>query len=195
MKLIFATNNEHKLEEIRAIINPSFEISGLREMGIYEDIPETASTLEGNATQKANYIFNKLGMPCFADDTGLEVEALDHRPGVFSSRYAGPEGIAENNINKLLKELSGVTNRKARFRTIIAFVHQSRVYHFEGIVHGIITEEKRGNRGFGYDPVFLPRDSDNTFAQMLLTEKNKISHRSLALQKFIHFLNSYQLNP
>ena len=190
MKLVFATNNLHKLKEIRAAVNSSVKIAGLNEIGISEEIPETALTLEGNAIQKVNYIYNKLRIPCFADDTGLEVEALNNRPGIFSARYAGEECIAENNVNKLLSEMLGELNRKARFRTVIAFMHKDQVHCFEGIIQGIITYEKRGENGFGYDPVFLPEGSEKTFAQMSLIEKNKISHRSKALQKFISFLNS-----
>lgn len=190
MNLVFATNNSHKLEEIRTAVDPGIQIAGLKEIGYEEDIPETGFTLEENATQKVRYIYNKLSVPCFADDTGLEVEALDNRPGVFSARYAGEDCDPVKNINKLLNELSGITNRKAKFRTVIAFINNEQVYCFEGVISGIITSQRRGNMGFGYDPVFLPDGSKETFAEMPLNEKNKISHRSKALQKFTSFLNS-----
>jgi XTP/dITP diphosphohydrolase len=189
MKLVFATNNLHKLKEIRAAVNSSIKIAGLMEIGIEEEIPETAATLEGNAIQKAKYIYHKVGISCFADDTGLEVDALNNRPGIFSARYAGEACIAENNMNKLLSEMSGIVDRKARFRTVIAFIHKEQVHCFEGIVNGVIAPEKSGTNGFGYDPVFLPEGFEKTFAQMSLEEKNKISHRSRALQKFLSFLN------
>jgi XTP/dITP diphosphohydrolase len=190
MKLVFATNNLHKLKEIRAAVNSSIKIAGLNEIGIKEEIPETASTLKGNAIQKAKYIYKKIGTSCFADDTGLEVEALNNRPGIYSARYAGEACIAENNVRKLLSEMSGVLNRKANFRTVIAFIHEEQIHCFEGIVKGVIASETRGTKGFGYDPVFIPEGLEKTFAQMSLDEKNKISHRSKALQKFISFLNS-----
>lgn len=190
MKLVFATNNSHKLEEIRAAIDPGILVAGLKEIGIEEDIPETAFTLEENAIQKVQYIYGKIAVPSFADDTGLEVEALNNRPGVFSARYAGEECDPVKNVNKLLSELSGIKNRKARFRTVLAFIYKDQVHSFEGVVHGVITSERRGNMGFGYDPVFLPNGSKETFAEMSLKEKNKISHRSKALQKFISFINS-----
>lgn len=190
MKLIFATNNLHKLQEIRAAVNPGIEIDGLKEIGVEEKIPETASTLRGNAIQKAKYIYNYTGNSCFADDTGLEVEVLNGQPGVLSARYAGEECNSEKNVNKLLSEMSGKANRRAKFRTIIAFIYKQQIYCFEGTVKGIITYEKRGELGFGYDPVFLPEGSKKTFAEMSLNEKNKISHRSKALRKFSNFLNS-----
>jgi XTP/dITP diphosphohydrolase len=190
MKLLFATNNAHKLQEIRTALPPFFEVAGLEEIGISEEIPETAPTLEGNAIQKAEFIYNKLAISCFADDTGLEVDALDNRPGVYSARYAGNECNSENNIKKILKELEGVRNRKAMFRTVIAFIHEDQIYCFEGQVQGEITTEKKGEGGFGYDPIFIPEGHTKTFAQMLLIEKNKISHRSKALEKFVSFINS-----
>lgn len=190
MKLVFATNNLHKLEEIRAAVDSKIKIVGLKEIGIDEEIPETASTLEGNAVQKAKYIFNKLKIPCFADDTGLEVKALNQQPGVLSARYAGEDCNPENNMKKLLAEMSGLTDREATFRTVIAFVYKDHTHCFEGIVNGIITTEKQGDKGFGYDPIFLPNESERTFAQMTLDEKNEISHRSKALQKFTSFLHS-----
>jgi XTP/dITP diphosphohydrolase len=194
MKLVFVTNNLNKLEEIRAAVDSKIKIIGLKEIGIDEEIPETASTLEGNAIQKAKYIFDKVKIPCFADDTGLEVKVLNHRPGVLSARYAGEDCNPENNMKKLLSEMSGLTNREAIFRTVIAFIYKDQVYCFEGKVNGDITTEKRGNMGFGYDPIFLPNESKKTFAQLTLDEKNKISHRSKALQKFTDFLHSEILN-
>lgn len=193
MKLVFATNNAYKLEEIRTALPPTFEIAGLKEIGITEEISETASTLEGNAIQKARYIYNKLSTSCFADDTGLEVEVLDNRPGVLSARYAGNECNSEKNINKVLAEMAGEKNRKAKFRTIIAFIHEKQIYCFEGQIQGEISTEKRGEEGFGYDPIFIPQGYNKTFAQMSLFEKNKISHRSKALEKFISFIHSEML--
>jgi XTP/dITP diphosphohydrolase len=190
--LVFATNNRHKLDEIRKITGDDIVISGLSEMGIKEDIPEEEPTLEGNAAFKARYIFEKYGHDCFADDTGLEVETLDGRPGVKSARYAGPECIAGNNIRKLLKELDGKDNRKARFRTIIALVWKGVEYHFEGIVNGVIIDGKRGTDGFGYDPVFLPEGYDQTFAEMPMDLKNRISHRGIATVKLVTFLKQLQ---
>jgi XTP/dITP diphosphohydrolase len=194
MKLIFATNNPHKLEEIKAHIPEKYEVTGLRDAGISEEIPETHDTLEGNAIEKAQYIFEKYSYACFADDTGLEVEALDNRPGVLSARFAGMEGNSKKNIGKLLKEMKGIANRKARFRTVIAFINDNGISTFEGIVNGIITHQESGNNGFGYDPVFIPEGSQKTFAEMSLTEKNKISHRSMALNRFIDHLNTFNPN-
>ncbi len=187
-ELIFATNNKHKLSEIQSIIGNDVLIRSLEDMGCTEDIAETASTLEGNALLKAEYIFNKFNKNCFADDTGLEVEALDGRPGVFSARYASNGHDFEANINKVLSELNGVANRKARFRTVIALVLDRSVYYFEGIVNGAIIQERKGVKGFGYDPVFLPDGYSETFAEMPLSEKNKISHRARAVAKLVEFL-------
>jgi len=187
-ELIFATNNKHKLSEIQSIIGNDVLIRSLEDMGCTEDIAETASTLEGNALLKAEYIFNKFNKNCFADDTGLEVEALDGRPGVFSARYASNGHDFEANINKVLSELNGVANRKARFRTVIALVLDRSVYYFEGIVNGVIIQERKGVKGFGYDPVFLPDGYSETFAEMPLSEKNKISHRARAVAKLVEFL-------
>ena len=189
MEIVFATNNLHKLEEIRALVNHQLQIVGLQEMGISEEIPETEDTLEGNAMQKARYIYNKLKIPCFADDTGLEVEALNNQPGVYSARYAGKECDPQKNMDKLLQELAGKENRKARFRTVIAFIHQDKEYVFEGSVEGAISSERKGNKGFGYDPVFLPQDYPETFAEMSLEAKHTISHRSRAMKKFVSFIN------
>lgn len=186
--LVFATNNAHKLEEVRAILGNDFQIASLKEIGCYDDIPETADTLEGNAMQKAQYIKEKFGMDCFADDTGLEVEALNNAPGVFSARYAGPGHDSEANMKKLLSEMQGKENRKARFRTVIALLIDGKEYTFEGIVKGNIIEEKRGGSGFGYDPIFVPEGYDLTFAELGNDIKNKISHRAEAVKKLSAFL-------
>lgn len=186
--LVFATNNAHKLEEVRAILGNDFQIASLKEIGCHDDIPETADTLEGNAMQKAQYIKDKFGMDCFADDTGLEVEALNNAPGVFSARYAGPGHDSEANMKKLLHEMEGKENRKARFRTVIALLLDGKEYTFEGIVKGNIIEEKRGDSGFGYDPIFVPEGYDLTFAELGNDIKNKISHRAEAVKKLSTFL-------
>lgn len=187
--LVFATNNLHKLEEVRDILGGSFRIASLKEIGCTDDIPETADTLEGNALQKARYVKDKFGYDCFADDTGLEVEALGGAPGVFSARYAGPGHDSEANMRKLLKELEGKMNRQAQFRTVIALLLEGREYTFEGIVRGAILTERRGTAGFGYDPVFVPEGYAETFAEMGSEEKNRISHRARAVQKLADFLH------
>jgi XTP/dITP diphosphohydrolase len=189
-ELIFATNNKHKLTEIQSIVGSEFSIRSLEDIGCTEDIAETAATLEGNALLKAEYVFNKFGINCFADDTGLEVEALDGRPGVFSARYASSGHDFEANIDKVLSELNGVSNRKARFRTVIALHLDGSVHYFEGIVNGKIIHTRKGIKGFGYDPVFLPDGYELTFAEMPLSEKNKISHRARAVGKLVDFLKS-----
>ena len=193
MILVFATANRHKLEEIRAMLSDNYQIKSLSDIGFTDDIPETEATIEGNALLKARYIRERYGIPCFADDTGLEVEALNGAPGVYSARYAGVEGSpelrAKANMTKLLHELSGEINRKARFRTVIAYIDAGNNSHlFEGVVNGSIIEEAIGSEGFGYDPVFMPDGYDITFAQMMLCEKNKLSHRAKAFQKFIFSL-------
>ena len=188
MKLVFATNNEHKLDEVRNIVPESFTIASLKEIDCFDDIPETAPTLEGNALQKARYIKDKFGFDCFADDTGLEVEALNNEPGIYSARYAGPGHDSEANMQKLLTNLHGIANRKARFRTAIALILDGKEYLFEGIVNGTIVDEKRGGSGFGYDPVFIPEGYTETFAEMGSDEKNKISHRAKAVEKLTAFL-------
>lgn len=187
--LVFATNNLHKLEEVRDILGGSFRIASLKEIECTDDIPETADTLEGNALQKARYVKDKFGYDCFADDTGLEVEALGGAPGVFSARYAGPGHDSEANMRKLLKELEGKTNRQAQFRTVVALLLEGREYTFEGIVRGTILTERRGTAGFGYDPVFVPEGYAETFAEMGSEEKNRISHRARAVQKLADFLH------
>lgn len=188
-KLVFATNNAHKLEEIRAILGDRIEVLSLKDIHCDADIPETADTLEGNAALKAEYIYRNYGMDCFADDTGLEVEALGGAPGVYSARYAGSGHDSEANMKKLLAELNGVTDRKARFRTAICLIEGGEKHLFEGIVKGEIIENKRGNSGFGYDPVFVPEGYAETFAEMGNDEKNKISHRARAVQQLCAYLN------
>lgn len=189
-KLVFATNNAHKLDEIRAILGDKIEVLSLKDINCDADIPETADTLEGNAALKAEYIYKNYGLDCFADDTGLEVEALGGAPGVYSARYAGGDGHdSEANMRKLLQELDGEQNRKAQFRTAICLIEQGEEHLFEGIVKGSIIEQKRGASGFGYDPVFMPEGYEETFAEMGNAEKNKISHRARAVEKLCEYLN------
>ena len=187
-KLVVATNNAHKLEEISAILGNEMELLSLKDIHCNTDIPETADTLEGNARQKAMYIHENYGMDCFADDTGLEVEALNGAPGVFSARYAGDGHDSEANMQKLLKELEGKENRKAQFRTAICLIMEGKEYLFEGIVKGHIIEEKRGGAGFGYDPIFVPEGYNQTFAELGNDVKNTISHRARAVEKLCTFL-------
>ena len=188
-KLVFATNNAHKLEEVAAILGEQIELLSLNDIGCHADIPETADTLEGNALQKSSFIFKNYGLDCFADDTGLEVEALNGAPGVYSARYAGGEGHdSQANMLKLLRELEGKENRKAQFRTAISLILDGKEYLFEGVIKGEITKEKRGDSGFGYDPVFKPEGYDKTFAELGNDIKNKISHRALAVQRLCEFL-------
>lgn len=186
--LLFATNNQHKLEEISAIAESEVRIISLREAGFEGEIPETSDTIAGNAIQKARFLHDRLGIPVFADDTGLEVEALDGAPGVYSARYAGPNATYDDNVNKLLNALENEGNRKARFVTVIALIEDSEAKLFEGIVNGTITREKRGSGGFGYDPVFLPDGHSLTYAEMSAEQKNSLSHRALATQKLVNYL-------
>lgn len=192
MELVFATNNKHKLEEIQAILGNHFKILSLNDIGCNEDIPEEQETLEGNASQKSFYIYNKFGYNCFADDTGLEIDSLNGEPGVYSARYAGEEKSAEANMDKVLEKLAKIKNRNARFRTVISLVIDGNEELFEGIVEGEILSEKKGISGFGYDPVFQPKGFDQTFAEMNLTDKNKISHRGRAVEKLINHLKNLQ---
>ena len=187
-KLVFATNNAHKLEEIRAILGDKMEILSLADINCHADIPETANTLEGNAHLKSEYVYDHYGLDCFADDTGLEVEALDGAPGVYSARYAGDGHDSQANMQKLLKEMEEKNNRKAQFRTVISLIEKGEEKLFEGIVRGKITQEKRGNSGFGYDPVFQPEGFDVTFAEMGSEVKNKISHRARAVKALCDYL-------
>ena len=190
-KLVFATNNAHKLEEVAAILGDQVELLSLNDIGCQTDIPETAETLEGNALLKSSYIYKNYHLDCFADDTGLEVEALNGAPGVYSARYAGGEGHdAQANMLKLLHELDGKENRKAQFRTAISLILDGKEYLFEVVIKGEIIKEKRGDSGFGYDPVFMPEGYDRTFAELGNDIKNQISHRALAVQKLCEFLQS-----
>lgn len=194
MKIVFATNNKHKLQELQAILGNNFELVSLQDIGCFEDIPEEQPTLEGNARQKAYYVFEKFGVSCFADDTGLEIEALNGEPGVYSARYAGEEKSAEANMNKVLEKMSEKDKRKARFRTVISLVIDGEEKQFEGIVEGEILRQKRGGSGFGYDPIFQPAGYNQTFAEMSLNEKNKISHRGRAVEKLVHYLKTTTTN-
>lgn len=182
MKIVFATNNAHKLTEVRAVLGDDYELVTLREVGITEEIPETGATLEENASLKARYVYERTGLDCFADDTGLEVEALNGAPGVHSARYATDGHDFKANNRKLLAELSGEGNRKARFRTVISLIRSGRERQVEGIVEGRITEEESGIEGFGYDPLFIPEGHDRTFAEMTADEKNSMSHRGRAVE-------------
>ncbi len=190
MELIFATHNLHKTEEAQAILGNRFIVKNLKDLGFLDDIPETADTLEGNALLKAHYIFDKFHCDCFADDTGLEVEALDNRPGVYSARYAGENSTYQDNVRKILYEMKGISNRKASFRTVIALILNGKEYLFEGRVDGYIITEPRGNSGFGYDPVFRPENSDLTFAELGGNIKNQISHRGIVMRKLMDFLSN-----
>lgn len=188
-RLVFATNNAHKLEEVSAILGDKIELLSLKDINCQTDIPETADTLEGNALLKSSYIFRNYHLDCFADDTGLEVEALDGAPGVYSARYAGGEGHnAEANMLKLLHEMESKENRKAQFRTVISLILDGKKYLFEGVIKGEIIKEKRGDSGFGYDPVFVPEGYNQTFAELGNDIKNRISHRALAVNKLCDFL-------
>ena len=194
-KLIMATNNEHKLREIRQILADSYDVRGLADIGCHEDIPETADTLEGNALQKVRYVHEHYGMDCFADDTGLEVEALDGAPGIYTARFGylngyGESHDAEANIRCLLDKLKDKTNRRARFRTVIALIQNGEEHLFEGIVEGEILREKTGTDGFGYDPIFAPVEAGVSFAEMGPQEKNRISHRGRATRKLVEFLHN-----
>jgi len=189
MKLVFATNNKNKVKELKALLPETIELLTLLDIGCEEDIEETEDTLEGNAKLKANYITNNYGYDCFADDTGLEVEALNGAPGVYSARYAGENASYEENVQKMLQGMKEKQNRKSQFRTSIALNLKGKQYLFDGICKGEITKEKHGTDGFGYDPIFKPLGFQKTFAEMDLTEKGKISHRGLAVQKLIAFLN------
>lgn len=188
-KLVFATNNAHKLKEIRAILGNSIEILSLADIHCHADIPETADTLEGNARQKSRYVYEQYGLDCFADDTGLEVESLGGAPGVYSARYADGQGHdSQANMNKLLKEMEEKNDRKAQFRTIISLIEKGEERQFEGIVKGQITKEKRGESGFGYDPIFQPDGYDTTFAELGSDIKNRISHRARAVAALCDYL-------
>jgi XTP/dITP diphosphohydrolase len=186
--ICFATNNKHKIEEIRAQLGSFFLLKTLEDIGCYEELPETQNTIEGNSIQKAKYVFDQFNVSCFADDTGLEVDSLNGEPGVYSARYAGDQRNSEDNIQLLLAKLGDTQNRKAKFRTVITLAEASGITTFEGIVNGVIITEKRGTSGFGYDPVFMPDGANKTFAEMNLSEKNSTSHRAIAMNKLIAFL-------
>jgi len=190
MKLVFATNNKHKLEEVKGLLSKDIEVLTLNEINCHEDIEETAETLEGNAKIKSDHVKIHYGFDCFADDTGLEVEALNGAPGVYSARYAGEEATFEDNVQKILGAMKGVENRKARFRTVISLYLNNKQLFFEGICDGFIEEAVSGTKGFGYDPVFRPKGADKTFAEMDLNEKGLISHRGLAVKKLVEYLKS-----
>jgi XTP/dITP diphosphohydrolase len=190
MKIVFASNNQNKILEIQSMLPNSIQILSLESIGCFEEIPETSETIEGNAILKANYVTQKYGFDCFADDTGLEVEALNGEPGVYSARYAGEQRNAEDNMNKLLDELSDKTNRTAQFKTVIALNLNGKQYLFEGIASGEIITEKIGLGGFGYDPIFKPTNYDETFAQLSLDIKNEISHRGKATKALLEFLRN-----
>jgi XTP/dITP diphosphohydrolase len=190
MQLVFATNNANKIKEVQALLPDSIQIISLENIGCFEDIPETAATIEGNAIQKANYITEKYGCDCFADDTGLEVEALNGAPGVYSARYAGEQRNSDDNMNLLLANLENKPTRTAQFKTVIALNLKGKQYLFTGIAKGEITSEKTGNQGFGYDPIFRPDGFSETFAQLTLAQKGQISHRGKATQALLEFLHS-----
>ena len=190
MKIVFATNNQHKLDEVRQILGDTIEVLSLSDIGCHEDIPETGTTLEQNALQKAQYVYDHYHTDCFADDTGLEVDALGGAPGVYSARYAGPGHDSRANMSKLLDELGDNKNRRARFRTVIALIQQGEVHEFDGIVEGVITHSPSGHEGFGYDPIFRPEGYAQTFAEMGANVKNQISHRARAVAKLCEFLRN-----
>jgi len=192
MELCFATNNPHKIEEVRAGLGKSVKLLTLEGVGIAEDLPETQNTLEGNARQKARHVFDGYGISCFADDTGLEVDALNGAPGVYSARFAGPQRNADDNMRLLLGKLEHSVNRQAQFRTVFHLVLPEGEWSFEGIVRGQILKARRGSGGFGYDPLFLPEGSSRTLAEMTMEEKNTISHRGMAIRKLTEFLRSLQ---
>ena len=190
MKIVFATNNENKIKEIQSMLPNNITIVSLKSIGCFEEIPETAPTIEGNAIMKANYITEKYGYDCFADDTGLEIEALNNEPGVYSARYAGEQRSAEDNMSKVLHLLNDKSNRNAQFKTVICLNLKGEQYLFTGIAKGTITSEKKGEGGFGYDPIFQPENYKETFAELSLETKNKISHRGIATQSLLSFLNT-----
>ena len=192
-KLVFATNNQNKFNEIRNILKKSVDLVSLKDLDFTEDIPEEHSTIEENAMGKAFYIYKKYKLDCFSDDTGLEIEALNGEPGVHSARYAGEQCNFNDNINKVLGKMKGVKNRRARFRTVISLVENGSVINFEGCIYGKIIEKRRGEHGFGYDPVFIPDGHKLTFAEMKMDEKNKISHRARAIKQLVnHLLANYE---
>lgn len=191
-EICFATNNKNKLKEIRTILGDQIKVLSLEDINCFEELPENQTTIEGNSIEKAQYVYENYQIPCFADDTGLEVKALQGAPGVYSARYAGPDCSAEDNMVKLLHALENEKDRSARFKTVITLINGTTQESFEGVVNGHILEEKSGNEGFGYDPVFQPKGYEISFAEMDMGEKNKISHRGLATQKLVEFLKNVE---
>lgn len=189
-QLVFATNNRHKLQEVEAKIKGQIKLVTLKDIGFIDEIAETAVTFRGNASLKSNYIFSKYRLNCFGDDSGLEIDALNGEPGVYSARYAGKQGDHEANMDKVLANLQGISNRKARFITVISLIWNGTEYFFDGTVEGTIRQERSGSEGFGYDPIFQPEGYEVTFAEMGLDEKNKISHRAIAMEKLVSFLGN-----
>ena len=192
MKLVFATQNQNKVKELKQLMPKSIELLSLTDINCNDDIPETAPDLRGNASQKSHYVFEKFNINCFADDTGLEIDALNNEPGVYSARYAGPQKNNEDNMNLVLEKLKNESNRKARFKTVISLIINGDEHIFEGVCNGEITTKKSGNKGFGYDPIFKPNGFDVTFADMPLSEKNKISHRGKAVKLLVDFLEGME---
>ena len=189
IKIIFATNNKNKIKEVQKLLPSNIELIGLKDIGCEDDIPETQHTIKGNSIQKVNYINSKYNLDCFADDTGLEISALNGDPGVLSARYAGSERNSKKNIEKVLKNLNNIKNRNARFKTVIALSYKGEILTFEGVCEGVISNEIQGDGGFGYDPIFKPKEINKTFAELSFDEKNKISHRAIAIKKFIDYFN------
>lgn len=190
--IVFATANKHKVREVKQLLGSQYEILSLKDIGCEEDIPETQDTIAGNAQQKARYLKAHYGRDCFAEDTGLEIDALDGAPGVYTARYAGPQRDPQDNMQLVLEQLADTNERSARFRTVIALILDGKEYLFEGVAEGNIAEQQSGTEGFGYDPVFIPEGYDQTFAELDSAEKNAISHRGKAVEKLAQFLNTYQ---
>ena len=190
MNLIFATSNAHKVKEIASVLPEGYTVQSLKDIGFTEELPETRDTIEGNSLQKAEYLAEKLGVTCFAEDTGLEINVLDGRPGFYSARYAGPEATFTDNVNKVLGEMQGLANRRARFKTVITYFYGGKYVQFTGLCEGTILTEPRGAEGFGYDPIFVPDGCNLSFAEMRLNEKNQYSHRRKAVDAFLGFLKS-----
>ena len=189
IKIVFATNNKNKIKEVQKLLSNNIELIGLKDIGCEDDIPETQHTIKGNSIQKVNYINSKYNLDCFADDTGLEISALNGDPGVLSARYAGSERNSKKNIEKVLKNLNNIKNRNARFKTVIALSYKGEILTFEGVCEGVISNEIQGDGGFGYDPIFKPKGINKTFAELSFDEKNKISHRAIAIKKLIDYFN------
>ena len=189
IKILFATNNKNKIKEVQKLLSNNIELIGLKDIGCEDDIPETQHTIKGNSIQKVNYINSKYNLDCFADDTGLEISALNGDPGVLSARYAGSERNSKKNIEKVLKNLNNIKNRNARFKTVIALSYKGEILTFEGVCEGVISDEIQGDGGFGYDPIFKPKGINKTFAELSFDEKNKISHRAIAIKKLIDYFN------